>query len=325
METDTSHIRTRRDLSKLARRAGEQGGVLATREILELGYSRTSIYRYRSEGVLHVRRRGVWAFGNPVLSREGEWHAALRSCSGTAALAGFDAARYWGITRRKRWRYIEVISDRACRRRFRDMRVSVQTDIEARSVMVGRLRVLTAAWTIATLAETVPRGELVRMISQAVFHRVLDLNELMALSIDNARRPGAANLREAIRAYLDGEEGSDSNLEEQVKMYLPVVECDEPRQNIRVQVGAKGYRLDIAYERLMIAVEPGGSHHDDKVVVRNDRIRRTALERAGWTLVDIRADDFDRDPIRATAPARDAILAAAAAMAVNTADVPARS
>jgi hypothetical protein len=305
--------RTRRDLSMMARLAGEQAGVLATREILALGHSHAAIYRYRDEGILHPRRRGVWAFGSPVLSREGEWYAALRSCPGTAALAGFDAAAYWGITRRKRWRCIEVLSDRASRRSLHGMRVSVRADIERCSVVVGRLRVLTAAWTIVTLAAVVPKGELVRMIYQGVFLHVLDVNELLELSSDGSRRPGATGLRDALRAYLDGEEGSDSRLEDRVVMYLPVIAYDELRQNLRVRVGAKEYRLDIAYERLRISIEPGSGYHDDKVVARDDRIRRAALEGAGWTLVDIRARDFDRDPIRATAPARRAILAAAAA------------
>ncbi len=181
-------------------------------------------------------------------------------------------------------------------------------NVAQRSVMVGRLRVLTPAWTLVMLAPRVPVGELTAMIRQAVFLGVLNVDELLSIAAERSRLPGGSNLRAALRAYIDGDEGSDSRLEDDVKLYLPEIDGDPIRQNLRVQVGDKHYRLDLAYEGLKIAVEPGAGHHDEKVEARNNRVRRRALESIGWTLIDIRAADFDADPIRATQPARELIL-----------------
>jgi hypothetical protein len=54
----------------------------------QLGLSSATIARWVDAGRLYPRYRGVYAYGHPQLSREGEWMAGVLAGGAGAALAG---------------------------------------------------------------------------------------------------------------------------------------------------------------------------------------------------------------------------------------------
>ena len=56
--------------------AARQRGVVAYRQLIELGFTRSAIYRYVKTGRLHPMLPGVYAVGHAVLRWDGKLMAA---------------------------------------------------------------------------------------------------------------------------------------------------------------------------------------------------------------------------------------------------------
>lgn len=90
--------RTGHALAELAER---QHGVVAARQLLALGYSRSAISRAKASGRLRHLRRGVYAVGH----RPATWHsrclAAVLSCGDEAVSSHRAAAWIWGLIKHR--------------------------------------------------------------------------------------------------------------------------------------------------------------------------------------------------------------------------------
>jgi very-short-patch-repair endonuclease len=74
-----------------------QHGVVAHRQLRELGLGPSSICWRIKSGRLHPVRRGVYAVGRPETSPHGRWMAALLACGPGAVLSHGSAAALWGF------------------------------------------------------------------------------------------------------------------------------------------------------------------------------------------------------------------------------------
>src|SRR6187455_1793104 len=77
--------------------AKQQHGVIARRQLLELGFTPHAIQHRILKGRLHPVARGVYAVGRPQLSRYGRWMTAILSCGPDAVLSHQTAAALWEI------------------------------------------------------------------------------------------------------------------------------------------------------------------------------------------------------------------------------------
>src|SRR4051794_41258554 len=80
-----------------------QHGVIAHRQLRELGVSDKAIKHRVARGRLHPvdgASRGVYAVGRPEIDRRGRWMAAILSCGPTAVLSHQAAAAHWGFAPR---------------------------------------------------------------------------------------------------------------------------------------------------------------------------------------------------------------------------------
>ena len=98
----------------LARR---QHGAITRAQLLELGFSAHAIDHRLSIGRLRAVRRGVYAVGQPDLTREGRWMAAVLSCGEGAVLSCESAAALWGLEDRERLITVSIPSPRQLRRK----------------------------------------------------------------------------------------------------------------------------------------------------------------------------------------------------------------
>jgi predicted transcriptional regulator of viral defense system len=74
-----------------------QHGVIARRQLLELGFSPRAIEHRLAKGRLFPIRRGVYAVGRPDLTRHGRWMAAVLACGDHAFLSHESAAALYRI------------------------------------------------------------------------------------------------------------------------------------------------------------------------------------------------------------------------------------
>jgi hypothetical protein len=88
-----------REIAVLARR---QHGVIATRQLVELGLSQQAVSHRVAAGRLHRVHHGVYAVGHTVLAIRGHWMAAVLACGPDAALSHAAAAALWDIRRTER-------------------------------------------------------------------------------------------------------------------------------------------------------------------------------------------------------------------------------
>src|SRR5215218_139619 len=99
---------------ELARR---QHGVVARRQLLELGFDRGEIEWRLARGRLHRVMRGVYAVGRGDVSQHGRWMAAVLASGPGAALSHGSAAALWGFGRERRSEIDVSTRARSSRRR----------------------------------------------------------------------------------------------------------------------------------------------------------------------------------------------------------------
>src|SRR4051794_34239062 len=76
----------------LAALAATQHGVVASWQLIELGFTKAKIRRRVAAGRLHRLHRGVYAVGHSAITREGQWMAAVLVYGQAALLSHRDAA-----------------------------------------------------------------------------------------------------------------------------------------------------------------------------------------------------------------------------------------
>src|SRR5262245_4638276 len=82
--------------------AGVQHGMVARRQLLELGFNAREIERRVARRRLHPVMRGVYAVGWPQLTSKRRWMAAVLACGQGATLSHRSAAALWEIGVEKR-------------------------------------------------------------------------------------------------------------------------------------------------------------------------------------------------------------------------------
>lgn len=304
MHSDRCDSNMFHDIATLAAR---RHGIVRTDQMLHRGATERWIRYQRRVGRLHRQHRGVYAVGHEGVSREGGWLAAVDAAGEGAALAGFAAATAWGICRR---RHVPIcVVTPVVRRSISGVTTTSGAWIGGHVVKRDGIDMLDPAATIAFLAATVGVGELVYMISQCQYHGHRVIDDLLELAMDGSRRPGSPRLREAARAYLLGDHGSDSRLEDDV--YAAV--CDAlpvpPTRNLWLFEGTPDeLRLDLAYVDIKLCIEVDGTaSHSRPDQRRRDAVRDARLEAAGWVVIRISEAEFRSDPMGSTARMRAAI------------------
>jgi very-short-patch-repair endonuclease len=87
-----------REVTAAIRRLAEgQHGVIAHRQMLELGGSKGLPLRRREGGLLIPLHQGVYALGHRRLTREGRWMAAVLACGPGTVLSHFSGGHLWSL------------------------------------------------------------------------------------------------------------------------------------------------------------------------------------------------------------------------------------
>src|SRR5436190_13814217 len=146
--------------------AARQHGVVARRQLLELGYTPQAILHRVRNGRLHTVARGLYAVGRPGLTQDGHWMAAVLGCGPEAALSDGSAGALWAM---RAWRGpIEVTVPHGVRPRRPGIAVHRRSTLTPDDITTHHgIRVTAPICTLIDLAARLPRDQLERAINEA--------------------------------------------------------------------------------------------------------------------------------------------------------------
>jgi hypothetical protein len=262
----------------LAVLAAKQGGVVARRQLLALGFTKAEIDIRVTDGRLHVLHRGVYAVGHRAIGITGRRWAAVLACGDGAVLSHASAAAAWEIRRSASTR-VDVSVGRGGRMRRPGIRLHCRRSLSAADVThLDGLPITTPARTVLDLAATGLRGRELEQVLDLAEQKHLDFSDIDDLLRRRARQPGTAALREVLERYAPGSVDTRSRLEE---MCLEL--CDAhgiPRPSTNVVVA--GRVRDLYWPHVPLVVEADSYRwHRRPSALNDDRERDAELTLAG--------------------------------------------
>ena len=263
--------------------AGRQHGVVARRQLLELGLSAEGVDVRRENGRLHVLHRGVYTVGHEAVTRHGRWMAAVLAGGPGAVLSHHAAAVLWQLRdSRGGPTDVTVTGQRRALKGIRFHRAAIPPD--ERTTLHG-IPVTSMPRTIFDLAADLDERPLERMINEADYLRLTDPLSLDDLLIRYPRRKGAPKLRQALARRAAGATRTRSEMEE---LFLNLLERHGlPRPRINAFIPGVG-EVDCTWPAARLAVELDSRRaHATPAAFERDRERDRLLQARGWRVIRV--------------------------------------
>jgi very-short-patch-repair endonuclease len=284
---------------EIRRLAEAQHGVVARRQLLELGLGAEAIKWRRRTGRLVPLHRGVYALGHRALRDEGRWMAAVLACGRGAVLSHRSAARVHGIRPWSGRVEVTVAGQGGCRRSSGGARsrplVHRSADLPGDDVMVVEgLPVTTVPRTLLDLAAIVPAHHLRRAVERAEQLEVFDLAAVDRVLDGHPGRPGSAALRALlIDMHRHGVTWTRSDAE--AAMLQVCIDHGLPRPLVNRHDG--GREVDFRWPAHGLIVEiDGWTYHSSRRAFASDRARDRLALREGQRVARFTADEVRRTP-----------------------------
>jgi hypothetical protein len=296
----------------LAVLASGQHGVVARRQLLQLGFSHDHIKRLRATSRLHDIHRGVYAVGHRVLTASGHRMAAVLACGPGALLSHRSAAALRGL--RRSWlTYVEVTVP-SKRGRIAGVRAYINGRIQPQDRdTVDGIPCTSVALTLLNLAAVAPRRAVEWACDQAEVTEVFDLAAIDELLRRSSRARGGPRLRAVLAEHAIGTTLTRPGLEE-----LTLTACDDfaiprPEVNVKLPCGnGQAPEVDFLWRARRLVLETdGGRFHSTRSQIERDRRKEAILVCAGYRVLRATWLQVERDP-------RGVAAMVAAALAVDT-------
>lgn len=256
-----------------------QHGVVARRQLRELGLGDDAIDARCRSGALVRVVRGVYAAGHGRLTDRGRWMAAVLSCGEGAVLSHRAAAVLWGIWERSP-ATIDVTVPRGGRR-GRPGLVVHRSGRRGEGQVARRqgIPVTSSVRTLIDIAEVVERRVLERALDAAQRLRLCSERDLRAGIERNPGRVGAARIAAVLDEHQLGSTATANDFEEAFLGLCDSHGIDRPEVNARVG----RYRADFLWREPRLIVETDGyATHGTRGAFESDRERDIELGDAGW-------------------------------------------
>ena len=275
---------------ELAELATEQHGVVATRQLDALGYSKSSVAKAANVGRLHRIHRGVYAVGQRRLTWHGRCMATILGSYPSVA-SHLSAAWLWGLLRsRPETMHITCRSPRPGKRAF-----VVHTADLARADLARRdgIPVTSLSRTILDVAVKSRARTVRRHIQLAEDLQLFDLNAMNDLLERTKGHRGQAKVRAALELYDEKPVFTRSGLERRFLELVREAGLPEPAMNLFVE----GYEIDAWWEAERFGVELDVYEtHGSRLSFEEDRERDDKLLLAGIETTRVTGPRLDREP-----------------------------
>src|SRR3954469_486883 len=240
----------------IARLAAAQRGVVARRQLLEMGVARGDIDHRLRLHRLHRVHRAVYSPGPPsALRGEGRWMAAVLACGPGAVLSHAAPGAHWNLRSSSAAVVDVTVPSHGGRRKQTGIRLhrSATLTPDQRAVHEG-IPVTTVARTLLDLADSNDRRTAERATDQAEVPGLFDLTAVQQAIAANPGRKGAAAMRRVLEEYGEGAGLTESELEDE---FLRL--CDRfgiRRPEVQPQIGPD--RPDFLWRDQSLVVETDG-------------------------------------------------------------------
>lgn len=287
--------------------AERQHGVIAHRQLVELGIGPQLLARRREAGFLIPLHKGVYALAHQRILREGHWMAAVLACGPGAVLSHFHAGRLWGLCGSRG--EIEVLRQSGGFRPqgHRGVRLHQTRRLLSFEVTVER-GVPTAVMerVLLDLAARTDAKRLERMFVQAYKRDDFSWSRLGRIV---ARRRGCKGVGKLRRIALEVDpEALETRSAPEVDFLALWREISSLAPSVNVLV--EGYLVDFLWPEQKVIVESDSwSHHGDPLAFEKDHQRDVELTAAGYDVHRTTAKMLERDPAPFLQNVRQALLA----------------
>lgn len=278
---------------QIAEIAAGQHGVIALRQLRDLGASERAARRRLADRRLYPLFRGVFVVGRSHPALHGRWRGATLALGDDALLSHRDAAVLHELASERRPSVDVTVPGRNARpqRGIRPHRI-VAVDPRDRTTIDG-IPVTSLARTLLDLAGILDPTRLRRAYEQAERHRALDLVAIRELLARANGHRGTAKLR-ALLAY-------DPTLAAQAASELERIFLDLLREAglpmPLVNVLVDGYLVDAYWPQANLVVELDGyEFHRDREVFERDRRKIAELRLAGREVLPLTHRQVTREP-----------------------------
>jgi hypothetical protein len=279
----------------IAELAVEQHGVVTIDDLRRLGISFAAVQHRIARRVLHPIHRGVYAVGHPVLTRSGEWLAAVRAAGAGAVLSHRAATEHQAILDHRDRPLIDVTVPRRPGK-HRGLRIHEMADLtDADWIVLDAIPVTTVARTLIDLAASEPRA-LEYAFAGAERRGLLDLHDLDAVIARSKGRRGVARVRLLRAEFALTPEFTRSQDERAFLRFCVRFDIPRPKANLWVSVPNDGFEVDFCWPRQRAIVEIDSSWHDDTLARKRDAHRDRVLAVAGWIVIRLRRHHITHTP-----------------------------
>jgi very-short-patch-repair endonuclease len=284
--------------------AREQYGVVARRQLQEIGLKKDAIQHRIASGRLHPLHPGVYAVGHRLIQREGRWMAAVLASGPEAVLSHWSAAALWMIRPNSRTRIDVTMSHRSRSSDLIRRHVSEVPDDE-QTVEQG-IAVTTVPRTIFDLAATESEDVIENLLREAEFLELWDQLSLRDLADRYPGKRGVQKVRLALERLEEEPPGRRRRgLEERFAPFLRMHHLPLPRFNDWIVSGAKRYQVDCHWSGTGQIVElDGWEGHGTRTAFREDRARDRALRVAGYSVTRLTWNQLHDEPEAVSADLR---------------------
>lgn len=284
-------MRDREVSTAIRRLAEQQHGVVATRQLLELGIGAGVIEGRREGRLLIPVFQGVYALGRTRLSREGRWMAATLACGPGAVLSHRSAGHLWNVCGSRG--AVEVLR-RSGGATHRGVQLHQTRRLESFEMTVKKgIPVTSLERTALDLAGRMDAKQIERMLVSAYKSGELSWSAL-ARVLDRCRgRRGAGRLRR-IAAEIDPSALETRSVTEVDFLALwRQTSMSHPAVNVLVE----GHLVDFLWPREKVIVETDSwGFHGDPGTFERDHQTDVDLIAAGYDVHRTTYKMLERDP-----------------------------
>lgn len=286
----------------LAALAARQHGVVAFRQLLELGLTARMIEMRLRSGHLHRIHRGVYAVGHGTLARRGHLMAAVLAGGRGAALSHRAAGAEWNL---RGWGGRASITLPSWRRSRREIELHC-SPLPADEVTVrSGIPITTVPRTLLDLGTVLDPHDLTAAVNEAEHRELSDPLSLPALLERHAGERGAGRLRAVLEADGFGKGVARPGLEELFQRFVARHSLPPPELNAQLEVGGRRHSPDCLWRRRRVIVELQSlAYHGSPRDMTRDAARLRRLTLAGWTVIYVTWAQL-HDAREAAALARD--------------------
>lgn len=277
-----------REIRDLAER---QHGVVARRQLLDLGLSEELVKGRVRSGALIPVHEGVFAVGHPRISRFGRWMAAVLATGPCSVLSHGSAAELWGIRRSRDLPEVTRRSGGTTRANVRLHQTRILEPVEV-TVEAG-IPVTSVERTLMDIASRLGDRQIERVVVAADRAGLLRWPELQRLLERTPRRPGAGRLHRATNRISPHAVDARSPLEIDFLALCRDAGLSMPQVNVLVA----GHLVDFVWPSQRVVVETDGySFHSDRLAFERDHERAVELTAAGYEVHRTTYAMLKRDP-----------------------------